>query len=95
MYDVDNILVAVSAVVVSVGSQVIFKDTGKFLSEVVIPHPLSKSVIVFCMFFMTTRDWLLAMLCSTAYMVIVRGILDERHPLSVVKLVNSSNSSKS
>lgn len=84
MYDGEKILVAVSAVIVSVGSQAVLKDTGKFLSEVVIPHPLSKAIIVFCMFFLTTRDWLLAILCSTAYLVLVRGILDERHPLSVV-----------
>ena len=90
MYDYQQLFVAMSALVVAVGSQAVVKDTGKFLSEVVVPHPVSKTVIIFCMFFLTTRDWSLALFCATAYFVLVRGLLDERHPLSVVSAKSSS-----
>lgn len=83
-FDIDKAVVAASALVVMVGSQAVVKDTGKFLSEVVIPHPISKTIIVFCMFFMSTKSWVWAFLCSTLYLVIIRGMLDERHPLSIV-----------
>lgn len=77
-------LLATCALVVSVGAQSVVKDTGKFLSEVVIPHPVSKVIIIFCMFFMTTRDVAIASMCSTVYVVFVLGMFDERHSYSIV-----------
>lgn len=81
----NKFVLAMCALVVAVGAQSAMKDTSKFMSEVVIPHPASKAIIIFCMFFMTTRDWTIALMCCAGYMVVVAGMLDERHSYSVVR----------
>ena len=50
-------------------------------------HPLAKRVVLWCMFFMATRDMLLATCLAVVGSLLLEGLLNERSSFGVLKAV--------
>ncbi len=83
MLSLEKVALSLAFIVSAMGSQAVVKDVSGFLQHVLV-HPAAKALILFCMVFVSTRDPLAALFVVTLYVTVLRGMLDERHPMSVV-----------
>lgn len=72
-----------TALFASIGSKYIMADIGH-VQDYLLSTPVMKSVIVFSMFFMATRDATLSALLSVGYAVLFVALLHEQSRYSVV-----------
>jgi hypothetical protein len=79
----NKIFTGLAMLVLNLGSRYIIMDIGaaydKVLSNVVV-----KQIVVFCMFFASTRDVKLALILTFGFWFIVMGLLDKKRPLNVM-----------
>lgn len=66
----------ISMLVVNLGSRYVVSDLGKNHDRI-LNHPLFKPIIFFCIFFMATRDFLVAFLLTFLFFLIVMGFMHE------------------
>lgn len=74
----------ITMLILNMGSRYVIADLGKF-HEKVLTHELFKVVIVFCMFFVATRDVTIAFLLCCMYIILIDGIFHEKRNYSLTK----------
>jgi hypothetical protein len=81
--------------IMNMGSRFVIMDIGK-AHEALLTSPVVKKVVVFCMFFVATRDIMVAAILSFAFSVVVNGLLHEKSrfsliPKSMLRKLQSTN----
>lgn len=70
-------------IMMSIGSRYVLQDLGK-AHETVMDSTFVKVFILFCMFFIGSRDVIISMIMTFAFFVIVYGLLHEKSKYSVI-----------
>lgn len=73
----------VSLLMLNVGSRYIMSDIGNFL-ESVLTHDLVKKVILFCMFFVATRNITTSLVLTVVFSVVIYGLFNEKSKYSLI-----------
>ncbi len=79
-----KVLLGLSGVMVNIGSKAVINEYLTPLQEQALKGAAVRRVVVFCMFFLATRDLLLAAALATAFVVMVEGLLNERSRFCVL-----------
>jgi hypothetical protein len=79
----NKIMWGITMLLLNLGGKYIVADLGKF-HEKVLANEYVKKVILFSLFFVATRDVLVAFLLTILYTLIVNGILNEKQKFSIV-----------
>ena len=79
----NKIMWGVTMLLLNIGGKYIISDLGKF-HEKMLANEYVKKVILFSLFFVATRDILIAFLLTILYTLIVNGILNEKQKFSIV-----------
>lgn len=89
MHDIINILNnnkilwGVTMMLLNLGSRYVAGDLGK-VTEAILASDYVKKVIVFSMFFVATRDILIALILTILYALIIDGILHEKRKMCMI-----------
>ena len=67
----------------NIGSRYVVADLGK-THEKLLNNEIVKKIVVFCMFFIATRDVIVAFLLTLVYVVIIDGLLHEKRKFCIV-----------
>lgn len=70
-------------IMINMGSKYVMADLGK-LEEKVLKSELVKKLIVFCMFFVATRDIITAFVLTILYVILIDGIFHENRKFTVL-----------
>ena len=73
----------VALLVLNMGSRFLAADLGKF-HETILDNDLVKRFILFCLFFVATRDIIVALTLTLIFSVIVYGFLHEKSKFNMV-----------
>lgn len=73
----------VTMLMMTLGSKYVVGDLGK-IHEWLLGSEIMKKVIIFCMFFVATRDVVVAFLLLILYLVIIDGLLHEKRNFCIV-----------
>jgi hypothetical protein len=73
----------ISLLLLNVGSRHIVMDLGKF-NENILANSIVKKFVLFCMFFVATRDVLVSLVLTLCFSVIVYGLLNENSRYTLV-----------
>lgn len=79
----NKIMWGVTMLLLNIGGKYIVADLGKF-QEKMLANEYFKKVILFSLFFVATRDILIAFLLTVLYTLVVNGILNEKQKFSIV-----------
>jgi hypothetical protein len=79
----NKIMWGITMLLLNIGGKYIIADLGKF-HEQILGNEYVKKVILFSLFFVATRDILIAFLLTILYTLIVNGILNEKQKFSIV-----------
>jgi hypothetical protein len=79
----NKVLWGVTMLMLNVGSRYVVADLGKF-HESVLSNEYVKKIIVFCMFFVATRDVTTAFLLTVLYILVIDGIFHEKRKFCIV-----------
>jgi hypothetical protein len=71
----------------NMGSRFVIADLGSF-NEKILSHNLVKKFILFCLFFVATRDILTSLLLTIAFSIIIYGLFNENSKYSLVPQEN-------
>lgn len=91
-YNMDTILTSIATnkmfigcamLIMNIGTKHIVADITPALEEV-IKSPIFKKIIVFCMFFIGTRDIMTSIILTFAFTVIINGLLNEKSKYSLL-----------
>lgn len=80
----NKILWGVTMLLLNMGSKYVLADLGK-IHEKVLTNEIAKKIVIFSMFFVSTRDLLVAFLLSVLYIIIIDGIFHEKRNFSLFK----------
>jgi ABC-type multidrug transport system fused ATPase/permease subunit len=78
-----KILAGISIVLMNIGSRYIISDLG-IIHNKILSSEIFKKIIIFAMFFVATRDILIAFMLAISYVIIVDGILHEKRKFCIV-----------
>lgn len=78
-----KIAAGIAMLMLNVGSRYVQADLGK-THELLLSNQYIKKLIVFCMFFVATRDATIAFLLTIFYVLIIDGILHEKRRFCLV-----------
>jgi hypothetical protein len=78
-----KVLAGISIILMNVGSRYVISDLG-IVHNKILASEAFKKIIVFAMFFVATRDVLVAFMLTIAYIIIVDGILHEKRKFCIV-----------
>jgi len=67
----------------NLGSRFVMADIGKF-NEKLLSNDIAKKFILFCLFFIATRDVLTSAILTMAFSVIIYGLFNEQSRYSLV-----------
>lgn len=79
----NKVLWGMTMLMLNVGSRYVVADLGKF-HESVLSNEYVKKIIVFCMFFVATRDVTTAFLLTVLYILVIDGIFHEKRKFCIV-----------
>lgn len=79
----NRIMWGVTMVMLNIGSRFVVADLGKF-HETILANEYVKRLILFCMFFVATRDVLVAFILTILYIIIVDGMLHEKRKFCII-----------
>jgi ABC-type multidrug transport system fused ATPase/permease subunit len=71
-----KLFTGLTMIMMNMGSRYVLADISQ-MQEQIMKHALFKKLILFCMFFVGTRDVLLAAILTFAFSAIVHGLLNE------------------
>lgn len=77
------VMFAVSMITMNMGSRHLFAEISP-LQERVFTRPLGKLLITFCIFFVYTKDIMLAIILSAFFTLTIRGIMNERRKFNLI-----------
>jgi hypothetical protein len=72
-----------SLLMLNVGSRYIMADIGGFL-EKVLAHDLVKKLVLFCMFFVATRNAVTSLVLTVVFSIIIYGFFNEKSRYSLI-----------
>ena len=78
-----KVLAGISMILMNVGSRHIISDLG-IIHNNVLSSEIFKKIIIFAMFFVATRDVVVAFLLTLSYIFVVDGILHENRRFCIV-----------
>jgi hypothetical protein len=78
-----KIVAGVAMLLLNLGAKYVHADLGK-VHEMLLSNEYIKKIIVFCMFFVATRDISIAFLLTIFYIIVVDGILYEKGKFCLV-----------
>lgn len=73
----------ISLLMLNFGSRYIMTDLGKFI-ENVLSHNIVKRFILFCMFFVATRNFLTSLILTIVFSVLIYGLFNDHSKYSLV-----------
>ena len=76
--------IGVAMIVMNLGSRFVIADISK-AQESLINNEVFKKLVVFCIFFISTRDILVACMLAFAFNLIVYGMFNEHKRYNIVK----------
>jgi hypothetical protein len=79
----NKMFIGFAMLMMNMGSRFVIMDIGK-AHEALLTNPIVKKIVVFCMFFVATRDIMVAAILSFAFSVIVHGLLHEKSRFSMI-----------
>lgn len=84
----NKIIWGITMLLLNMGSKYVMADLGK-IHERVLTNEIAKKIIIFSMFFVATRDLLVAFILSVFYVLIIDGVLHEKRNFTFVKELQS------
>lgn len=78
-----RVMVAVTSVLFNLGAKYIVSDLTP-MQERILQHVLFKRALVFCMFFVVSRDVIISLMLTFAFFVVLKGLVHEESPLCLV-----------
>jgi hypothetical protein len=79
----NKIFVGFAILIMNIGSRFVIMDVGK-AHEKLLNHELVKKLVVFCMFFVATRDIMTAAILTFAFIILLEGLLNENSRFSIL-----------
>lgn len=83
LFNNSRIVWGITMVMLNIGSRYIIADLGKF-HETLLMNEYVKKIILFCMFFVATRDFVVTFVLTIAYMLLVDGLLHEKRRFCIL-----------
>ena len=80
-----KITAGVALLMMNLGAKYIQADLGK-IHEKILSNTYVKKIIVFCMFFLATRDAAVSFLLTIIYIIIIDGVLHEDRKFCLIDL---------
>lgn len=78
-----KLLLGVSVVLMNLGSRYVVSDITK-IQEKLLSTKAMKVVIIFCMFFITTRDIHMSVLLTIGFIIMISGLMNENSKYNLV-----------
>lgn len=82
-FDTNKFLVALTMIIVNLGSRYVITDMTP-LHEMILSHTLFKRLVIFCMFFLVTRDVIVSLCMTAAFLLVFNVLLHEDSKYCVV-----------
>lgn len=79
----NKIIWGVTMLLLNMGSKYVMADLGK-IHEKVLTNEIAKKIIIFSMFFVATRDFLIAFILSVFYVLLIDGVFHENRNFSLI-----------
>jgi hypothetical protein len=90
-FNTNMIFTGGAMLMLNLGAKYIHADLGKF-HEQILSNEYVKKIIIFCMFFVATRNISIAFLLTIFYIIIIDGVLHEKRRFCLIpkKYINNS-----
>jgi hypothetical protein len=72
-----------SMLLLNFGAKYVVGDLGK-IHEAILANEITKKIIIFCLFFVATRDIITAFILSVIYVFVIDGLLHENRKFCIV-----------
>ena len=86
----NKVFLGCAILVMNVGSRFVIMDVGR-VHEKLLNNQVVKKVVIFCMFFVATRDIMTALILTFAFIILLEGLLNEHSRFSVLPRMFKSN----
>lgn len=73
----------ITMIIVNMGSRFVVGDLSRF-HETVLMKDLAKKVVLFCMFFLGSRDVMIALCLTFAFSLLIQTFLNEKSPYNLL-----------
>ena len=80
----NKVIWGVTMLLLNMGSKYVMADLGK-IHEKVLTNEIAKKIIIFSMFFVATRDFIVAFILSVFYILLIDGVFHENRNFSFIK----------
>lgn len=90
----NKVFIGVAILIMNMGSRFVIMDIGK-MHEKLLSNEIFKKVVIFCMFFVATRDIMTSVILTFAFIVLLDGLLNEKSRFNLIpKSMSGGNHSK-
>lgn len=79
----NRIFIGVAMMIMNIGSRYIIADLTD-VHQKLMSSPIFKQIILFCMFFVATRDVMISVILTFAFIFIVHGLLNEKRKFNLL-----------
>ena len=79
----NKVFLGFAILVMNIGSRFVIMDVGKH-HEKLLNNELVKKLVVFCMFFVATRDIMTAFILTFAFIILLEGLLNEHSRFNIL-----------
>lgn len=84
MINTNKFIAGLAMIAMNFGSRFLLGDLSK-LQEEVLKTNIFKTMILFCIFFVSTRDLLVSLMLTFAFQFVIFGIFNENKPFNIFK----------
>lgn len=81
-------LPGIAILMLNMGSRYVISDLGEFHQKV-LSSEIVKKFIIFCMFFVATRDTMVSLILTIVFSIVVYGIFNEKSRYSLIQSDNT------
>jgi hypothetical protein len=79
----NRVFIGVTMMIMNIGSRYVIADLTE-VHQKIMSSPLFKQIILFCMFFVATRDIMTSLILTFAFVVIMHGLLNEKRKFNLL-----------
>lgn len=79
----NKIFIGVAILIMNMGSRFVIMDIGR-MHEKLLSNEIFKKVVIFCMFFVATRDIMTSVILTFAFIVLLDGLLNEKSRFNLI-----------
>ena len=79
----NKLFVGISIFIMNIGSRFVIMEVGK-THEKLLSNDLVKKLVLFCMFFVATRDIMTSIILTFAFIVLMQGLLNENSRFNIL-----------